>query len=134
MDLLQLFSDRRDDIATFVMEEAEKKKGTKWHKSCAIKFVRYDKEGNEIDAVGFFNSICSTTLIHEEKDSVENKVDEGYMKMFNSCQEFQREGSGWVIEEILHLKLMMGIYKPLKGSRNFEVLKKISQQQRYSEH
>ena len=89
MDLLQLFSDRRDDIATFVMEEAEKKKGTKWHMSCALKFVRYDKEGNEIDAVGFFNSICSTTLIHEEKDSVENKVDEGYMKMFNSCQEFQ---------------------------------------------
>ena len=125
VDLLQLFSDRRDDIVTFVMKEAEKKKRTKWHMSCAIKFVRYDKEGNEIDTVGFFNSICSTTLIYEEKDSVENKVDEGYMKMFNSCQEFQREGSGWVIEEILHLKLMMGIYKPLKGSRNFEVPKKI---------
>ena len=125
VDLLQLFSDRRDDIVTFVMEEAEKKKRNKWHMSCAIKFVRYDKEGNEIDTVGFFNSICSTTLIYEEKDSVENKVDEGYMKMFNSCQEFQREGSGWVIEEILHLKLMMGIYKPLKGSRNFEIPKKI---------
>ena len=89
VDLLQLLSDRRENIATFMMEEAEKKKGTKWHMSCGIKFVRYDKEGNEIDTMDFFNSICATMLIHEEKKSVEMKVAEGYMKMFNSCQEFQ---------------------------------------------
>ena len=68
LNVLQLFSDRREDIVTSVMKEAEEKKGTKWHMSCGIKFVRYDKEGNEIDTVGFFNSICATTLIHEEKN------------------------------------------------------------------
>ena len=54
VDVLQPFSDRREDIVTYVMEEAQQKKGTKWHMSCRIKFVRYDKEGNEIDIVGFF--------------------------------------------------------------------------------
>ena len=53
------------------------------------------------------------------------KVDEGYMKIFNSCQEFEREGSGWDIEEVLHLKLLMGTYKPLKGSKSFKVPEKI---------
>ena len=27
--------------------------------------------------------------------------------MFVDCQEFQREGSGWAIDEVLYLKLMM---------------------------
>ena len=46
VDPLQLFSDQKEDIVTFVMEEPKKNKGTKWHMSCGIKFVRYDKDGN----------------------------------------------------------------------------------------
>ena len=79
----------------------------------------------EIDTVGFFNNMCATTLIQEDKESVEEKVDKGYMKMFSSCQEFQREGSGWAIDKFLHLKLMMGIYKPLKGSKHFKIPDKV---------
>ena len=125
MDVLQLLSDRKDDVVNLVMDEAKEKRGTKWYMSCGIKFVRIDKEGNEIDTVGFFNSYCTTTLIHEEKEFLEEKVDEGYMKMFNSCQEFQRVGSGWAIDEMLHLKLMMGVYKPLKGSKHFKLPDKV---------
>ena len=46
--------------------------------------------------------------------------------MFAACQEFQKEGSGWAVNEVLHLKLLMGKYKPLKGSQYFELPKKIA--------
>ena len=46
--------------------------------------------------------------------------------MFNACQEFQKEGSGWVVDEVLHLKLLIGKYKPLKGSQYFKLPKKIA--------
>ena len=45
--------------------------------------------------------------------------------MFAACQEFQKEGSGWAVDEVLHLKLLIGKYKPLKGSQYFELPKKI---------
>ena len=46
--------------------------------------------------------------------------------MFAACQEFQKEGSGWAVDEVLHLKLLIGKYKPLKGSQYFELPKKIA--------
>ena len=46
--------------------------------------------------------------------------------MCTACQEFQKEGSGWVADEVLHLKLLIGKYKLLKGSQYFELPKKIA--------
>ena len=46
--------------------------------------------------------------------------------MYTDCQEFQKEGSGWAVNEVLHLRLLTGKYKPLKGSQYFELPKKIA--------
>ena len=45
--------------------------------------------------------------------------------MFVDCQEFQREGSGWAIDEVLYLKLMMAKYVPLKGSQYIDLPPKV---------
>ena len=49
--------------------------------SCAIKFVKYDKEGNEIDTVAFFTSSCVTKL-PQEKETLNLTIDQAYYKMF----------------------------------------------------
>ena len=41
------------------------------------------------------------------------------------CQEFQREGSGWAIDEVLYLKLMIAKYVPLKGSQYIDLPPKV---------
>ena len=41
------------------------------------------------------------------------------------CQEFQREGSGWAIDEVLYLKLMMAKCVPLKGSQYVDLPPKV---------
>ena len=93
--------------------------------SCAIKFVKYDKEGNEIDTVAFFTSRCVTKLPQEDEETLHLSVDQAYYKMFVDCQEFQREGSGWAIDEVLYLKVMMAKYVPLKGSQYIDLPPKV---------
>ena len=93
--------------------------------SCAIKFVKYDKEGNEIDTVAFFTTRCVTKLSQEDEETLNLSIDQAYYKMFVDCQEFQREGSGWSIDEVLYLKLMMAKYVPLKGSQYINLPPKV---------
>ena len=109
VDPLQPFSNRKEDIAKYLEDAAKGRSGIKWHMSCAIKFVKYDKEGNGIDTVAFFTSRCVTKLRQEDKQTLNLSIDQAYYKMFVDCQEFQREGSGWAIDEVLYLSK---IYSP----------------------
>ena len=93
--------------------------------SCAIKFVKYDKEGNEIDTVAFFTSRCVTKLPQEHEETLNLTIDQTYYEMLVDCQEFQREGSGWAIDEVLYLKPMMAKYVPLKGSQYIDLPPKV---------
>ena len=54
-DFLQLFSDRKEDVAEYLKNETKGANAVKWHMSCAIKFFRYGKDGNKQDTVGFFH-------------------------------------------------------------------------------
>ena len=125
VDPLQLFSNRKEDIAKYLEDAAKGRNRIKWHMSCAIKFVKYDKEGNEIDTVAFFTSRCVTKLPQEDEETLNLSIDQAYYKMFVDCQEFQREGSGWAIDEVLYLKLMMAKYVPLKGSQYIDLPPKV---------
>ena len=88
--------------------------------------LKYDKDENKQDTVGFFTSRCVIKFPGEGKDMLNASIDQSYLKMFAACQEFQKEGSGWVVDEVLHLKLLIGKYQPLKGSQYFELPKKIT--------
>ena len=125
VDPLQLFSNRKEDITKYLEDATQGRNGIKWHMSCAIKFVKYDKEGNEIDTVAFFTSRCVTKLPQEDEDTINSSIDQAYYKMFVDCHEFQKEGSCWAIDEVLYLKLMMTKYVPLKGSQYVELPPKV---------
>ena len=87
--------------------------------------MKYDKEGNKIDTVAFFTSRCVTKLPQEDKETLNLSIDQVYYKMFVDCQEFQREGSGWAIDEVLYLKLIMAKYVPLEGSQYINLPPKV---------
>ena len=124
-DFLQLFSDRKD-VADYLENETKGTNAVKWHMNCAIRFVKYEKEGNKQDTFGFFTSRCVIKFPGEDMDILNASIDQSYLKMFTDCQEFQKEGSGWAVDEVLHLKHLIGKYKPLKGSQSFELPMKIA--------
>ena len=47
---------------------------------------------------------------------LQNQLEEAKQKITQSLVLFQKEGSGWVLDEILHLDLSIAQYTPVKGS------------------
>ena len=118
-DFLQLFSDRKEDVPEYLENETKGTNAVKWHMNCGIQFVKYDKDGNKQNTFGFFTSRCVIKLHGEDRDILNASIDQSYLKMFAACQEFQKEGSGWVVDEVLHLKLLMG---KIQTTERFTVL------------
>lgn len=58
-------------------------------------------------------------------DVVESQYDEAVEKIIQSFHEFQREGGGWMMEEVMQLTLNVVTYLPLQGSSYINLLKKL---------
>ena len=123
-DILQFFSNQKDDIDRNILHMVSEKGACKWFLSCLIKFSKQTGEGGDerVDTVAGFSS---KTSISTEADMVEENsieaIDNAYFKMYKDIGNFQREGSGWEIEEVLHLKLSMAAYNPVGGSSYTEL-------------
>ena len=92
---------------------------------CAIKFVKFEENGNtveKVNTVGFIHSKTTIKLPGEDEDLLDESINEAFFRLFNNCENFKDlHGTGWVIDEILHLKLMMGKYRPLRGSQYLDL-------------
>ena len=58
-EFLHLFSNRKKDVAKYL----------------AIRFVKYDKEGNKQDTIGFFTSRCVIKFPREDMDMLNASID-----------------------------------------------------------
>ena len=125
LDLPQFLADMKDDISQYLQNETTGIGAVKWYMVCAIKFVKFDDNGTnleKVDTVGFIHSRAIVKLPGEDEDLLNESINLAFFRLFNNCENFKDlQGTGWVIDEILHLKLMMGKYKPLKGSQYIEL-------------
>ena len=76
-----------------------------------------------------FRSLCMTTVNDHE---LEVQLREANQKVKSSLAIYQKEGSGWVLDEILHMDLNMTEYILLKGSSYIPLPKKLSNNPRIS--
>jgi len=67
----------------------------------------------------------SNTLTTLTPDQFEVQYEEAAAKIKQTFLQYQREGSGWQIDEVLHLTLNVAVYKPLSGSSYLPLPKKI---------
>ena len=78
--------------------------------------------GEDLIAESHFRSLCMTTVNHHE---LGDQLREANEKVKSSPAIYQKEGSGWILDEILHLDLNMAQYTPLKGSSYIPLPKKL---------
>ena len=74
-DFLQLISYRKEDVAEYLENETRGMNAVKWHMNCGIQFVKYDKDGNKQDTVGFFTSRCVIKFPGEDRDILNASID-----------------------------------------------------------
>ena len=95
------------------MNELVEKRGIKWFVSVKVRFVKPKTDGEDLNTEPHFRSLCMKTVNQLE---LHNPLEEAKQKITQSLVLFQKEGSGWVLDEILHLDLSIAQYAPLKGS------------------
>ncbi|GFY47335.1 uncharacterized protein TNIN_467921 [Trichonephila inaurata madagascariensis] len=96
------FLQNSKEVIRIVENKSKEKKGIKWYVCVKVRFVRKTVETEEEKCESHFRSICEITLLNE---SPEKKVTEVFLKILSSCEEFEGRGSGWILDEILHLEV-----------------------------
>ena len=89
------------------------KRSIKWFINVKVRFTKPKPDGEDLVTEPHFRSLCMKTVNQHE---LGNQLDEAKQKITQSFVVFQKEGSGWVLDEILHLDLNLAHYAPVKGS------------------
>jgi hypothetical protein len=89
------------------------KRGIKWFINVKVRFTKPKPDGEDLVTEPHFRSLCMKTVNQHE---LGNQLDEAKQKITQSFVVSQKEGSGWVLDEILHLDLNLAHYAPVKGS------------------
>ncbi|XP_046585666.1 uncharacterized protein LOC124292570 [Haliotis rubra] len=90
-----------------------KKKGMKWFLTLRLKFIKYDENNESMLA----EPVLRTTNYWVTNSSeIDEQLAEAFQKLYTSSQEFQAEGSGWMLDGIIHLEVNTAEYVPLSAS------------------
>ena len=86
------------------------------------RFVKPKVDGEDLFSEPHFCSLCTTTV---NAHDMEKQLQEACSKILDSLAIYQKEGSGWILDEILHLDFNLAKYTPLKGSSYIPLPKKL---------
>ena len=100
-------------ILNHLSNELVEKRGIKWFISAKVGFVKPKPDGEDLVTEPHFRSLCMKTVNQHE---LYNRLEEANQKITHSLVSFQKEGSGLVLDEILHTDMNIAQYNPVKGS------------------
>ncbi|XP_028417042.1 uncharacterized protein LOC114541307 [Dendronephthya gigantea] len=122
-DVSHFLRGKTKSILSHLSNELAEKRGIKWFISVKVRFVKPKPNGESLATESHFRSLCMKTVGQQE---LHNQLEEVKQKITQSLVLFQKEGSGWVLDEILHLDLSIAQYTPVKGSSYIPLPSKIN--------
>jgi 23S rRNA A1618 N6-methylase RlmF len=96
-DLMFCLERKKTSVLKILEKQLKEKKGVKWFVSVQVKMVKLTPDNEEKVAFPHFRSRCFTSLGVDELD---RQYDEAVGKIKESFLEYQREGTGWQLEEV----------------------------------
>lgn len=122
-DLLLTLGGKKKTIIKQLKTQLQKRRGIKWFMCVKVKMVKTSPDGKDQTSEPHFRSVCMTAVNETE---IEKNYDQAVEKIKNSFLEYQREGSGWRLEQVLQLELGVATYTPLKGASYLPLPKKLN--------
>ena len=102
-----------NDILVTLRNDLEKLKGLKWYLSVDVKFSKLNAKGESVEnEIPFRTTVFTSTNTSQFSE----QLAQGFKEMHNSAENFQKEGSGWHLDEVENLKIHRAVYQPLAGS------------------
>ena len=122
-DVLQFFIDNNDALISLLHDTLSSNKGIKWFLTLYVKFVKYNQNNEAVYAEPTFRSI---NLQLTNGAEIKEQLAKAYQNLYNSYQNFERDGSGWSIDKILKMEVNIVEYIPLAGSSFIPLPSKIA--------
>ena len=95
-DLSLTLRNKKKLISKKLKKHLGKFRGVKWYICAKVRMIKPRPDGNEV-ATPHFRSICTRST---REDSIDDQLDESISKVKSSFLEFQRDGSGWLLDEV----------------------------------
>ena len=96
-DLSLFLHGKRANVLKNLERELKEKKGVKWFITVQVKMVKYRPDEQDEFSSPHFRSNCQRLVNLNE---VSNQYQESVDKVKESFQTYQREGSGWQLQEV----------------------------------
>ena len=93
-------------ILNRLAKELVEKRGIKWSICVKARFVKPKPGGEDVTTEAHF---CSSCMRAVDQHELYNQLEEAKQTATQAIVLFQKEGSGWVLDEILHLDLSLNI-------------------------
>jgi len=97
LDLKYCLQQKIKVLLNRLRQELEKRKGIKWYLSVKVKFTKPKSDGEDIISEPHFRSLCIPSV---NSDELETQLKEANEKIHETMMAFQREGSGWLLDQV----------------------------------
>ena len=111
--VLLFFVDNQELIVDILVQALKQKTGIKWFLTLHVKFVKYSENNGVVYAEPTFRSY---TAVLSNTSQCEEEIASSLRKLHNDYQNFERDGSGWSIDQILKMEVHTAEYNPLNAS------------------
>lgn len=119
-DVLTILSNVRPLLFEDILKERVRLQNIKWHIACRIRFKKTVVDGDsgdekELTNIAVFHGRCHT-LLTDDTDELNQLLNASYDKIFESISKYTRDGSGWTVDVVLKVELVVARYQPLAAT------------------
>lgn len=111
--------DCRDRVEQLINQKRLKDFGVKFYCVLRIKFRKYQIDDSEPITAEACLRHCVKTVMDES--NIHSLVLEGFAEISENVRKYQRDGSGWVVNNIVGLDVKIVPYRPLRGKSYLEL-------------
>jgi hypothetical protein len=111
----RVLAENRQRVSGTLQRELEARRGLKWYLCLQVQFIKYRYDVNDSGDHTlrvYRRNTCMTAL---PADDLSADVQTAFDQLNKSILDFQREGSGWVVDFVVNLELYVATYKPIRG-------------------
>ena len=96
-DLLLTLNGKKKMVVERLRKQFQQHKGIKWHLCSKVQLIKSNPDGEDQVSTPHFRSLSMTTTNPSE---IAKQYDEAIEKIKSSFLEYQKEGSGWQLDEV----------------------------------
>lgn len=96
--------------------------GIKWNIAILVRFTKLDSEGNVLETEATFVSDIQRLFAGDERQP---QIAGAFQTVFRQSEEFEANGSGWTLDQVIHLDVHSVVYAPIAANSYIKTPKRL---------